>query len=264
MAIGRTDLLRKGVDVVLLAGGVRSRGGRHRAVQGAPRPCRRLGRAGRDLPRPTGGGGPRPPVRHPGPWSARHHARPSPGGGWPPWRRTPGRPSTSPRRSAAPWPWSGCASWLTRWQPRVVGCGLRCRGDDPESLHAARRPDGPGLVARPRVARATTTTRCSWCWAPGRSSPSCPSAGRSSRSSRPLSRAAAAPVDGPGPSRASADRVRARTAPVTQSSRSGVPNDWRPVTQNGWTPMSAPRRAVIGSGVAGLTAAHVLSTRRHA
>ncbi len=30
---------------------------------------------------------------------------------------------------------------------------------------------------------------------------------------------------------------------------------------NGWTTMSAPRRAVIGSGVAGLTAAHVLSTR---
>ena len=47
---------------------------------------------------------------------------------------------------------------------------------------------------------------------------------------------------------------------MTQSSGPGVPNHCRPATQNGWTPMSAPRRAVIGSGVAGLTAAHVLST----
>ena len=34
-----------------------------------------------------------------------------------------------------------------------------------------------------------------------------------------------------------------------------------PPPQNGWTAMSAPRRAVIGSGIAGLAAAHVLGTR---
>jgi predicted NAD/FAD-binding protein len=48
---------------------------------------------------------------------------------------------------------------------------------------------------------------------------------------------------------------------VTQSSGSGAPNDLRTVTDNGWNHMSAPRRAVIGSGIAGLAAAHVLGTR---
>ena len=51
------------------------------------------------------------------------------------------------------------------------------------------------------------------------------------------------------------------TAAPGQSAGPRTTNDQHVDPLNGWTTMSAPRRAVIGSGVAGLTAAHVLGTR---
>ena len=209
MAIGRADLLRRGVDVVLLVGGVGV------AVAGTVLSRVLLSRddaCGRprcDLPGPGGGAGPGPLGRHPDPRSARHdadrllvvagHGRatlrdaPRPG---PDDRQCDGGARAVPAGHASPAP--------------GLGRGLRRRGDDPEPLHAARPDDGRGLVARPRGAGQLPRPGAHRAGGRVPASPWCRCGGPSRRWSPGCPGAAAAPWTDRAPSTVTADRAGRR------------------------------------------------------